>query len=99
MIIAIERTDGGVSIMHTAAGTDTEQEVAKWKEIWPGKYKSHGEIDAVPADRDSRGRWRLVDGRVTMPNTPTIKVTDAQRIADKLAEDPIAIATLTAALN
>lgn len=52
---AIERTDGGVSIMDLVRG-DVEAALEQWKVTSPGMYVSHREIDptTIPADRTFR---------------------------------------------
>lgn len=61
MPIAIERADGGVSIMVLIGDADADTEIAKFKEGWPGAYVSHREIalEDIPKDRSQRAGWTL----------------------------------------
>lgn len=66
MIIAIERTDGGVSLMSLAEGADVTAELAKWQELHAGEYASHQEIAAsdIPADKSERAGWIIRGGKI-----------------------------------
>lgn len=60
MKIAINRTDGGVSIMTVLDDTKLNECLAKWNITNSGKYVSHHIIvDAdLPPDRINRNAWR-----------------------------------------
>lgn len=66
MIVAIQRADGGVSIMHLAASATAAAEIEKWKGVHPGEYVSHAEVapEALPTDRTFRNAWALNGGKV-----------------------------------
>lgn len=61
MLIAISRSDGGVSIMKLvdAKPKDIKTEIEKWKNLHIGEYVSHAVIDdkSIPEDRYFRNAW------------------------------------------
>jgi hypothetical protein len=69
-IIAIERPDGGVSIMRILEETEggVQRELDKWADLNPGGYLGHREITEheIPKDRTFRNAWRH-DLSVDMP--------------------------------
>lgn len=67
MLIAIERSDGGVSIMRLVGeDRDSGREVERWAALHKGEYVSHREIAEgdVPEDRVFRGAWSFADGKM-----------------------------------
>lgn len=64
--VAIQRSDGGVSIMHVAAGANPEIEVARWRIACAHLYGYVGHhfitLADAPADREYRNAWTS-DGR------------------------------------
>lgn len=61
MMIAITRSDGGVSIMSIIdEKADVEKEIEKWSQSHSEKYISHREISAsdIPPDRTFRNAWK-----------------------------------------
>ena len=66
MIIAIERTDGGISIMSLTEGADVTAELAKWQELHAGEYVGHQEIAAsdITADKSERAGWVIKGGKI-----------------------------------
>jgi hypothetical protein len=79
-IIAITRSDGGVSIMRTVGNADVAAEIEKWKSVKEG-YVSHKEITEaeIPADRTFRDAWKP-DLSVDLPK--------ARVIAKRISNDP-----------
>ena len=66
MPIAIQRADGGISIMRLIGDADAQAEIDKWKSVHPGEYVAHVEIDAadIPADKSERAGWVIKDGKI-----------------------------------
>lgn len=61
MILAINRVDGGVSIMYMIKEDKVLKSLQSWKEIHVGEYVSHIEIseNVIPTDRTFRNAWKL----------------------------------------
>lgn len=61
MILAINRVDGGVSIMYMIKEDKVWKSLQSWKEIHVGEYVSHIEIseNVIPTDRTFRNAWKL----------------------------------------
>jgi len=97
MKIAINRTDGGASLMTPIFPdlpmTDDERAefidtiVEQWKAAQPGQYISHHEIDEseLPSSRTDRSRWGVVDGRLVAdalpPTREHLKAARAEAVA------------------
>lgn len=66
MLVAIQRADGGLSIMNVAPRADVNAEIDKWKTAHPNEYVSHAAVTdtAIPADRAYRNAWRLNAGNI-----------------------------------
>jgi hypothetical protein len=59
MKLAIQRADGGVSIMTVIDPAQADEALAKWRAVHPGAYVAHREIAEpdIPADRTFRNAW------------------------------------------
>lgn len=60
-ILAIGCTDGSLSLTGLSDEANIDAQVSKWKNIRPGEYVSHREIDeaVLPANKHYRDAWRL----------------------------------------
>jgi len=70
MRIAIERADGGVSIMHIPEGADPAAEVEKWQTtMLPGEaavgWHEISDND-IPTDRTFRSAWKISDKAIAV---------------------------------
>jgi hypothetical protein len=75
-MIAIERVDGGVAIMHLVEG-DVQAEVNKWKAAHAGEYVSHFEVATLP-DRALRDAWVVSGGAVVVDPARAKTATNAK---------------------
>lgn len=81
MLVAIERKDGGVSILQTTnEANSVEEEVNKWCALHGDQYVSHRIITEkdLPSDkeaRNSRDAW-TVQGSKIVVDSSKIKIDD-----------------------
>ena len=81
MIIAITRSDGGVSIMRLVAGADPTEAVAKWEAV-NGPAVSSREIPdtVIPTDRTFRDAWQHGGTSIDV-DMPKARAIHAEKIA------------------
>lgn len=88
MLIAIERADGGVSLMNIIGG-DAQAEVDKWKALHANEYVKHFEVspDDLPAERAGRSGWTVQGGKIVVDTAKVTKprYVDPSAIVSRLA--------------
>lgn len=76
-MIAITRTDGGVSI------ASNEAAAAVWIKAHPDLYVSHAEVTEHPTDRTFRNAWKAGAGKVDHDIPKCKEIAHAKRRADR----------------
>lgn len=66
MKIAIEREDGGVSVMELVEGAELDVEIAKWEEGTGLRAVSHRDAGELPTDRTFRNAWKITDKAIAV---------------------------------
>lgn len=82
-IIAIKRTDGGVSLMTIADDANIQKEIRSWSDATGMRPVSHQKInpDEIPQDREFREAWTIEGGtlRVSMPKAKEIFMNEIRK--------------------
>lgn len=87
MLLAIKRTDGGISIMNVFDDANVDDEIEKWSTVHVNEYVSHKSIDPalIPSDRTFRNAWKE-DLTVDMVKARTIHMDRIRVVRDKELE-------------